>query len=142
MKVYNNEKLVTKGDFARQKFIDKGLNYSDIKMSDFFRLVGLVSEEIENFPEYLNQHPELYGIHTMIISQRKKDNKPVFNADDNGRMKSAFIKVSSHYFEGREAISFNADGWIGFCGWASGTNEIPFINAFNRWLDTLKAGVR
>ncbi len=130
MKIYNNDPVQTETDFARQKFIDKQLDYSDIKVSDFFRLVSYVSEEIEKFPEFLSAHPELHGIKTLIISQMLKDIKPVYNADKNGGMASGFIKVSSHYFEGREAISFNNDGWIGFAGWASSTNIIPFVKAF------------
>ena len=127
----NTDNILFKADIARQKFNDKGLKYSDIKMSDFFRLVSFVCEEIENFKEEK-------GIHTMVISQRLKANNPVFNADENGNLKSAFIKVSSHYFEGREAISFYKNGVICFCRWASSTNEKPFINAFIKWVDTIK----
>ena len=69
----NTDNILFKADIARQKFNDKGLKYSDIKMSDFFRLVSFVCEEIENFKEE-------EGIHTMVISQRLKANNPVFNA--------------------------------------------------------------
>lgn len=138
MKILNNEDIKTPADKARQRLIEKNISYSDILISDFFRLVSFVCEEIENFTELLNKNPELYGIKTMLLSQRLKNNKPCFNANEDGTLQSAYIKVSSHYFEGREAISFHSDGWIGIAGWASSTNEIPFVTAFNRWIDTLK----
>lgn len=34
----------------------------------------------------------------------------------NGTLISCFLYVNSHYFERRECISFNVDGWIGFAG--------------------------
>ena len=37
-------------------------------------------------------------------------------------------------WNGREAISFNSDGFIGFCGWADTQNSQPFLNAFRRWM--------
>lgn len=47
------------------------------------------------------------------------------------------IKVDGSYFKGREAITFNKDGFIGFAGWASGRNLKPFVRAFEKWLDWL-----
>ena len=133
-KVYN-ETLITTTDFARQKFIDKGLDYCDISESNFYRLVSMVCEELDKISKDTN----FRGIHTMKISKRLKRDVPTFyEEDDNAKMKNAFIKVSSHYFEGREAITFNQSGWIGFAGWADSNNITPFVNAFNRWVDTLE----
>ena len=49
-----------------------------------------------------------------------------------------FIKVRSRYFTGREAVSFNRDGFIGFCGWASPDNQPPYMEAFKIWIDYMK----
>lgn len=59
----------------------------------------------------------------------------------NGTLISCFLYVSSHYFERRECISFNADGWIGFAGWADqgNTNPNPILRAFIEWCDALAA---
>lgn len=133
-----DKQQIFKAEQARQNFKNKGLSYSDVKASDFFRLVSFVCEELENFNKLLDENPNLYGIRTMIISQRLKDNKPCFIPNENGTLKYAHIKVSSHYFEGREGITFWENEQIGFCSWASTTNEIPFINAFNRWVDTME----
>lgn len=52
---------------------------------------------------------------------------------------SCFLYVNSHYFERRECISFNADGWIGFAGWADQGNTNPILRAFIEWCDQLAA---
>ena len=72
------------------------------------------------------------------ISNRIKRNQPNIKLDKNLKMEYAHIKVDSHYFEGREAISFNRGGWIGFAGWASSENIKPFCNAFCEWVDVLQ----
>ena len=132
-KVYN-ETFITQTDFARQKFIDKGLDYCDISEADFYRLVSMVCEELDKISKDTN----FQGIHTMKISKRLKQNVPTFYEDSNGKMERAFIKVDSHYFEGREAITFNQNGWIGFAGWADSNNVTPFVNAFNRWVEDMR----
>lgn len=38
-----------------------------------------------------------------------------------------------------ECISFNADGWIGFAGWADQGNTNPILRAFIEWCDALAA---
>lgn len=52
-------------------------------------------------------------------------------------LKYARLEVNGSYFSGREAITFNRDGFIGFAGWASGYNLKPFVIAFEKWLDWL-----
>lgn len=37
----------------------------------------------------------------------------------------------------REAVSFNRDGFVGFCGWASSSNTLPIVNGVCNWLDKL-----
>ena len=56
---------------------------------------------------------------------------------ENGFISAAFLRVDGSYFKDREAISFNGDGFIGFCGWASSRNERPFIDAFIEWTEWL-----
>ena len=51
----------------------------------------------------------------------------------------AYLRVDGPYFTDREAISFNADQFIGFAGWASDKNVKPFVNAFVEWVDWLVA---
>ena len=44
--------------------------------------------------------------------------------------------VNGFYFNKREAITFDLrNKFIGFNGWASGCNRIPFIKGFIKWCD-------
>ena len=128
MKVYNKPEIKTETDKARQKFIDAGLQYKDITESKFYLLLSILADELKNFNN---------NSFEMRISKRLKKDMPIINFDDDGNMVNAFIKVSSYYFSGREGISFNSDGWIGFAGWACSTNLIPFCKAFEKWVSVL-----
>jgi hypothetical protein len=51
---------------------------------------------------------------------------------------NVYLLTDGSYFDKREAISFNLNSkFIGFCGWASGCNRIPFIKGFVKWCDYL-----
>jgi len=126
-------------DMAREWFKNSGLNYSDIKEKDFYLLLALLADELELFSE-THKDENVHGIATMRISDRTglKRYLPIYNKKENGEMENAYIFVDSHYFQGREAISFNRDGFVGFAGWADSTNVLPFIRAFVRFVDYLK----
>ena len=44
---------------------------------------------------------------------------------------------STDQWEGREAVSFNRDGFIGFAGWADSSNVRPILDGVEKWLDFL-----
>lgn len=44
-----------------------------------------------------------------------------------------FIRVDTYQWNGRDAISFNDDGFIGIASWASDINVKPFISALIEW---------
>lgn len=69
--------------------------------------------------------PKLKGANKNIVF---KNNKLVF----------AEIRVKGTYFDDREAITFNEDGFIGLCGWADGYNLTPFVMGFKDWCDYMK----
>lgn len=52
----------------------------------------------------------------------------------SGGIIEAYIRVDGDYFRDREAVSFNRDGHIGFCGWASSENAEPIVIGFIRWV--------
>lgn len=123
---------------ARKYFNESGLTYSDIKEKDFYMLLAYLAEELAKFSEEVKDDNK-HGIASMRISDRNglKRYLPIFNKGDNGELKTAFIFVDSHYFNGREAISFNND-FVGFAGWADDTNVQPFTRAFMHFTDYLK----
>lgn len=46
----------------------------------------------------------------------------------------AALLCKSDYFDGREAVSFNTDGFVGFAGWADSTNVQPILAGFEAWV--------
>ena len=50
---------------------------------------------------------------------------------------SKFMTCKSDYFENREAVSFNPDGFIGMAGWADSKNIKPVQDAVIAWADNI-----
>ena len=128
-------------DEARAYFRDKGLTYSDITVTDLRYLSTLLDLQFTIQRKYR-------------IQARREDKdgaKPVYwlrvndakyfkgRYDENGRMLSAFITGKGTYFTAREVISFNYNGFIGFCGEADDRNAEPVLTAFVEWCDEMAA---
>ena len=123
----------TTRDGARELFASK-LSYEQITTNDIRALEGFLAIEYA-------QH-ERNGEHMEMHPCYRKKHQPQINLADGGRgIKSAFLRVSGFYFSGREAISFNEDGFIGFAGWADDTNVQPFLRAFHKWVCEWMVGV-
>lgn len=82
-----------------------------------------------------NQECKYADFSAMHISHRVKFSPTVAMNSRTGGIESAFLFCDGSYFTGREAISFNSDGFIGFCGWADDKNSMPFLVAFYRWVN-------
>ena len=108
---------------ARKKF-NNNLTYKDVTRKEIEKLHELVAKEIEEAAgkgeclETMKIHPK--------IRTRCKSNKKIIRA---------FLYVDSHYFEKRECISFNENGFIGFAGWAGESNIKPILKGFCKWCD-------
>lgn len=112
---------------ARAYFKDKGLSYGDVTEGDILVLIMLLNKEIKA----ANDSGET-SVCTMHLSKRIDLKKRT-----NGTMQSCYLYLNSHYFERRECISFNTDGFIGFAGWADTGNTNPILRAFLKWCDYL-----
>ncbi|WP_417261640.1 hypothetical protein [Celeribacter sp.] len=44
------------------------------------------------------------------------------------------LRCVSYYFDDREAVTFNGDGFVGFAGWADETNVQPILRGFLKWI--------
>lgn len=113
-------------DGMRQLFSER-LAYEQITENDIRALEGFLAIEYAQYDRDgwdFQMHP----------SYRKQYQPKIKLAEDGKGIKSAFLRVSSRYFSGREAISFNADGFIGFAGWASSGTVQPFLRAFFKWV--------
>ena len=121
---------VCTNDEAREYFKSKGLSYEKIHDYDLLILRYLLVKEIEKS----NKTGET-SVNTMRMSSKQS---MTLNPDDT--IQTAFLFMSSHYFENRECISFNRDGFIGFAGWADQGNLNPIKRAFLKWCDFLTDG--
>ena len=50
---------------------------------------------------------------------------------------SKFMTCKADYFESREAVSFNSDGFIGMAGWADSKNIKPIWEAVIAWASSI-----
>lgn len=115
-------------EIARENWRNSALTYKDIDKYDIIKLRELIRYELQT---YLPTTDHSRSMDMRLSKVRKKDYK--YNKD--GTLKFVCIYVSGSYFEYREGVCFNEDGFIGFCGWADGSNKIPILTAFNKWLD-------
>jgi hypothetical protein len=49
------------------------------------------------------------------------------------------IRCRSFYFDDREVVTFNPDGFLGFAGWAADGNVQPILYGFVAWLEKMEA---
>lgn len=112
---------------ARDYFKEKGLTYNDITEGDILTLVLLLNREIK---KAVKDHE--MSTQSMHLSRRLDIKKR-----SNGAITECYLYINSHYFTQRECISFNRNGFIGFCGWADQGNTNPILRAFLEWCDCL-----
>lgn len=122
-------------DEARFYFDAKGLSYNDVTPWELHYLKELLNEQ---FIKQRKEQITKYG-HAQYW-QRVNDAKYYKGAfTDTGTMICAYLTGKGEYFTAREVISFNRDGFIGFCGDASPKNTAPVLAAFVKWCDWLAA---
>ena len=121
--------MITRGsNEARQYFAEKGLSYADITSGEICVLVML-----------LNKHLKIANKAHVTSVDMHMSEKVNCKYKSNGTLSEGYLTINSHYFTRREAISFNVDGFIGFCGWADISNTSVIVGAFKEWCDALAA---
>lgn len=118
-------------DAVREAFSNE-LSYADVRPVDVRALEGFVAIECARHDRdhgYKGDLPML-----MHPSYRKKFEPIIVLAQERAGIFEAYLRVDGRYWQGREAISFNGDGFIGIAGWADDNNVQPFLRAFMRWL--------
>ena len=115
-------------DKAREYFTEKGLTYEKISEGDICVLALL-----------LNKHLKQANKKKVTSVNMRMSEKIKSKYRTNGTIKECYLFMNSHYFNQREAISFNKDGFIGFAGWADSGNKEPVIKAFIEWVDSITA---
>lgn len=118
---------------ARAYFKNKGLTYADVKLDDLHVLRDFLDKHIiQDRTERVRDGKYLYWVRI----NKAKYYKGSFNPF-TGSMAYAFITGNGSYFTAREVISFNPDGFIGFCGDTDNKNAAPILAAFVEWCDWL-----
>jgi len=105
-------------DEVREVFAKSGLDYSILSHINLERLRYLINSEMVESRLFNGEYR----------CDRKIHLEP----------KWAGLTCSSDYFEEREAVSFNRDGFIGFAGWASSKNVQPILDGFVLWVKEMK----
>lgn len=115
---------------ARKHFKDLELSYENITPIDLRKLSNMLESELIDYFENGGSHAQQMDM--KVSEQRKKDVK-----FKDGKLIFAQIKIDGSYFKGREGITFNQTGFIGFGGEFSGVNVAPILKAFCKWCYTL-----
>lgn len=111
-------------ELARNKFKDCGITYKDIKLKDIYKLIQFLNFEITKSSNCI----------LWIIEPKLKGKyQNVFFEDD--KLRYAELRVKGTYFDDREAITFNEDGFVGIGGWCDKQNIVPLAIGFSRWCD-------
>lgn len=111
---------------ARQAFEVAGLTY-----------LALTPESMKRLRAIVNDHMKYSGA---IKGTYRCKLRGVVKETRAGRY--AELRCKSYYFNDREAITFNTDGFIGFAGWADQGNVQPILKGFVEWVKEAAALAR
>lgn len=100
------------------------INLDNIDANDVFKLHRILSKHILN--------SDCFDDTFYMESPKKSEVKLA------GKNKGVFLTCSAYYFNRREAVSFNGDGFIGFCGWADSYNSQPIYEGFLEWCEYIR----
>lgn len=120
-------------DEARAHFKRCGLTYDSITLEDLHYLKLLLDLAFlqERKKRMRTQHKPQYWIRVNEAKYYKGE------FDLGGRLVRAYMTGKGEYFNAREVISFERNGFIGFCGDADTENTQPVLAAFMEWCDWL-----
>lgn len=110
-------------DEARQAFKDAGLTYAVITPATLRWLRTLINIRMKQSG--------------LIKGSFRCHQRGVIKTSKSGRF-FAGITCRAFYFDDREAVSFNDDGFIGFAGWADNENVQPILKGFCAWVKELR----
>lgn len=119
---------------ARAYFKEKGLTYADISRTDLDYLRVLLDR---NFVKERMRRIKSgdYRYWTRVNPSKNYGGE----WSDTGALIHAHMTGKGENFTRRQVISFNRDGFIGFCGDTSDRNAAPVLEAFAEWCDELAA---
>lgn len=113
---------------ARTAFAALALSIHDLTESDLRDLEDMLESEFAR----LAREDDDPIRRTWRLARTVADLEP---RTDEGRRKvrMASIRMASSEFDDRECVTFNRDGFVGLCGWASSSNTAPIARTFVAW---------
>ncbi len=108
---------------ARALWAASGLDYSILTETSLQHLINLIDVEMLKSGLILGSYRMEEGI--TPAPQKRRGNE-------------AYLRCRSDHFRGREAVSFNQDGFVGFAGWADDQNIVPVLKGFAAWVEEMR----
>ena len=108
MKIHNR-------DHAREEFARAGITTDNVSLQIIAPLWAAINKRMVDSGCFRG---------TFCLIKLGKDTKDI-----------KYLRCKAFYFDDREAVSFNSDGFIGFAGWASNTNIRPILDGVGDFLD-------
>lgn len=108
-------------DQARAVWSGRGLTNSDLTAENLRLLQGMINQAMMD-------SGLLQGSYR--ASQR-------FSLGIDAEIPWADLRCRSYYLEGRQAVTFERNGFVGFAGWADEYHVQPILIAFGKWVDLL-----
>lgn len=124
---FNDKGLFITREQARKYFSHIGLTFGHITLARIRKLHALLDERLKTsgiFDKSLHCHKDID-----------------FKFTEEGGMAHASIKCNANYFNGRQAVEFEENGFIGFAGWSDDYALKPMLEAFVEWCDLTKKEV-
>jgi len=119
-KIFKKSHMKESSAFSREYFLQLGITFKDISLNEIEVLQKFIQREID----FLLLDKSYHMIKNLCINKK-------ISFSENG----IYLFTAGEYFKKREAVSFEPNGFIGICGWASGCNRIPYIKGFVKWCD-------
>ena len=108
---------------ARDAFKSAGLTYDVLTPTSMQRLRNLINDRMK--------------ASGLILGTFRCRKRGVVKETKWGRC--AELRCKADYFDDREAVTFNTNGFIGFAGWADNQNVQPILDGFKAWVNELTA---
>ena len=114
-------------DDMRTKFAALGIEYAEIGLADLLLLASLVQRRLDDL--------SAAGGMKMTVVFPELTIPRVYDVGESLLHRGFSLRVVAGWLSSREGITFGS--FIGFAGWASTNNQMPFLLAFDEWCDFL-----
>lgn len=109
-------------DEARAKWAESGLTYYALSKERLYRLRDILAEKMKSSGCIRG------SFRPGAVTLKYRNGEPWGD-----------IRCRAFYFTGRQALTFEPGGFIGFAGWADEENVQPILAAFCAWVDEMKS---